>query len=41
MLAEHLRQTHGAASRPAEEIDAHVVWLHDEIIRNIVLTAGK
>ena len=41
MLAEHLRETHGAAGRPAEEIDAHVAWLDDEIMRNIVLTAGK
>jgi SAM-dependent methyltransferase len=32
MLAEHLCQTHDAASRRAEKIDAHVAWLHEQIL---------
>ena len=32
MLAEHLNQTHDAASRRAEKIDAHVAWLHEQIL---------
>jgi SAM-dependent methyltransferase len=32
MLAEHLDQSHGAASRPFATIDAHVAWLHAEIL---------
>lgn len=32
MLVEHLNATHDAASRPAEKIDAHVAWLHEEIL---------
>ena len=32
MLAEHLNQEHGAASRRRGDIDAHVIWLHEEIL---------
>ncbi len=32
ILAEHLSSTHDAASRPLEKIDAHVAWLHEEIL---------
>ena len=32
MLAEHLNQAHGAASRRFETIDSHVTWLHREIL---------
>jgi len=32
MLAEHLNQTHDAASRRAEKIDAHVAWLHEQVL---------
>lgn len=32
MLTEHLSQTHDAASRRAEKIDAHVAWLHEDML---------
>ena len=32
MLAEHLSQAHDAASRRAERIDAHVRWVHHELL---------
>lgn len=33
MLREHLSQAHDAASRRAEIIDAHVDWIHRELLR--------
>ncbi len=33
MLAEHLSQDHDAASRRSETIDAHVAWIHGEVLR--------
>ncbi|MEZ4713614.1 MAG: class I SAM-dependent methyltransferase [Caldilineaceae bacterium] len=33
MLAEHLTQAHNAASRRFEIIDAHVAWMHAELLR--------
>lgn len=32
MLAEHLSQAHDAASRRFEKIDAHVAWIHRELL---------
>ena len=32
MLAEHLSQVHDAASRRSEKIDAHVGWIHSEVL---------
>ena len=32
MLREHLSQDHDAASRRAETIDAHVAWIHGELL---------
>ncbi len=32
MLAEHLSQSHDAASRRSEKIDAHVAWVHEELL---------
>ena len=32
MLAEHLSQSHDAASRRSEKIDAHVAWIHGELL---------
>ena len=32
MLAEHLSQDHGAASRRTADIDAHVAWLHEAVL---------
>lgn len=32
MLAEHLSQAHDAASRRAERIDAHVRWIHGDLL---------
>ena len=32
MLLEHLSQAHDAASRRFERIDAHVTWIHNELL---------
>lgn len=32
MLREHLSQEHDRASRPTPTIDAHVAWIHDEVL---------
>jgi SAM-dependent methyltransferase len=32
MLREHLSQDHDAASRRATKIDAHVTWIHEEVL---------
>jgi SAM-dependent methyltransferase len=32
MLAEHLSQSHDMASRRFEKIDAHVTWIHNEVL---------
>ncbi|HEY5640757.1 MAG TPA: SAM-dependent methyltransferase, partial [Dehalococcoidia bacterium] len=32
MLKEHFSQEHDAASRRTETIDAHVAWIHDELL---------
>ncbi len=32
MLVEHLSQAHDAASRRSEKIDAHVAWIHEEVL---------
>ena len=34
MLKEHLTQEHDAASRRFEKIDAHVAWIHQEVLKN-------
>ena len=34
MLKEHLTQEHDAASRRFEKIDAHVTWIHQEILNS-------
>ena len=33
MLREHLTQSHDLASRRSEKIDAHVEWIHREVLR--------
>ena len=33
MLKEHLRQDHDAASRRFEKIDAHVAWIHRQLLK--------
>jgi SAM-dependent methyltransferase len=34
MLKEHLSQEHDAASRRFEKVDAHVAWIHSEVLQN-------
>jgi SAM-dependent methyltransferase len=34
MLKEHLSQEHHAASRRFDKIDAHVAWIHGEVLKN-------
>ena len=35
MLAEHLSQSHDAASRRFERIDRHVAWIHRELLEEV------
>jgi SAM-dependent methyltransferase len=35
MLGEHLSATHDAASRRPETIDAHVAWIHEEVLKRV------
>jgi SAM-dependent methyltransferase len=35
MLAEHLNPNHDAASRRPDTIDAHVEWIHREVLREV------
>jgi len=34
MLKEHLTQEHDAASRRFEKIEAHVTWIHEEVLKS-------
>ena len=35
MLAEHLSQSHDAASRRFDRIDRHVAWIHRELLEGV------